>query len=56
MFSIFGQHISKRPIDLDASLVKYFHDIKENLIRTKTYEEIMPCMDRPYKEVSLNDP
>lgn len=57
IISTFGQYSSKGTIDLDASLVKSFEDIRENLILPRTYEEIRPCIDIISDEnLSFNDP
>jgi hypothetical protein len=49
MFSVFGKCSLKGLVELDASLVRYFHDIQRSLIRPKTYEEIRACMDEPHE-------
>lgn len=36
MFLIFGQYSSKEPIELDASMVRYFEDFQKSLIRLMT--------------------
>jgi hypothetical protein len=47
MFSIFGQYNTKEPIELDISFVRFFEDIRKNLIWTLAYEEIRACMEEP---------
>jgi len=41
---------------MDASIVKSFEEIRESLIRSKTYEEIRACMDILNEYLSLADP
>jgi len=56
MFSVFGQHSTKGPIELDASLVRYVEQIQKSLIRPRNYEEIRALLVGPEEEVSLDDP
>jgi len=56
MFSIFDQHSLKGPIKLNTTLVWSFQDIRENLIRLRTYEEIRACMDKLDEDLGLADP
>ena len=56
MFSIFGQHTTRGPIELDASLVISTEQILKSFIRPRTYEEIRALLEPPDKEISLNDP
>jgi len=35
IFYTFGQHSSKGPVELDVSLVRSFHDIRESLFQTR---------------------
>lgn len=46
MFSTFDQYSSKGLIELDNSIVWYFYDIWESMIRSKTHEKTKACMDR----------
>jgi len=56
MFSVFGQHSIRGPIELDASLVRSAKQIRKSLIWPRKYEEIRALLERPEEEVSLNDP
>jgi len=56
MFSIFGQYNTRRPIELDASLVKSVEQIKKSLIRPMNYEEIRALLDAPHEDINLVDP
>lgn len=47
MFFIFGRYNLQGPIKLDAFLVNFCYDIRENLIRYNTYEEIKAYMNIP---------
>jgi hypothetical protein len=55
MFSIFGQHSTKGPIELDASLVRSAETILKSLIRPRNYEEVRALLEGPEEEVSLGD-
>jgi hypothetical protein len=56
MFFIFDLYSLKGPIELDASFLRYFHDIRDSLIQSKTYEEIKAFRDRFDEVLSLDDP
>jgi hypothetical protein len=56
MFSVFGQHSIRGPIELDASLVRSAEQIKKRLIRPRNYEEIRALLEGSKEEVSLDDP
>jgi len=56
MFSVFGQHSTRGPIELDASLVRSAKQIRKSLIWPRKYEEIRALLERPEEEVSLDDP
>ena len=57
MFSVIGQHSTRGPIELDASLVKSVDQILKSLHRPRNYEEIRALLEGPEKEeVSLDDP
>ena len=57
MFSVFGQHITRGLIELDASLVRSDEQILKSLHRPKNYEEIRALLEGPEEEeVSLDDP
>ena len=56
MFSVFGQHSTRGPIELDASLVRSAKQILKSLHRPRSYEEIRALLEGPEEEVSLNDP
>ena len=57
MFFVFGQHITRGPIELDASLVRSTEQILKSLHRSRNYEEIRALLEGPEEEeVSLNDP
>jgi len=55
MFSIFGQHGTRGPIELDASLVRSAEEILKSLHRPRNYEEIRVLLEGPKEEVSLDD-
>ncbi|KEH41643.1 hypothetical protein MTR_1g053260 [Medicago truncatula] len=57
MFYVFGQHSTRGPIELDASLVRSAEQILKSLHRTMNYEEIRALLEEPEEEeVSLDDP
>jgi hypothetical protein len=57
MSSVFGQHIIRGPIELDASLVRSVEQILKSLHRPRNYEEIRALLEGPEEqEVSLDDP
>jgi len=56
MFSILNQYSNKWSIELDASLVRSFQDIKKSLIQPITCEDIRVLIEEPNKEVNLVDP
>jgi len=56
MSSIFGRYSTKRPIELDVSLVNYVEEIQRSLFRPKNYEEIRALLKKPNVEVNLADP
>ena len=57
MFSVFGQHNARGPIELDASLVRSTEQILKSLHRPRNYEEIRALLEGPEEEeVSLDDP
>jgi hypothetical protein len=47
MFFIFSQYITKRPIKLETTLVRFVQDIYSGLIRPSTFDEITECMVEP---------
>jgi len=55
MFSVFGQHSTRGPIELDASLVRSAEQILKSLIRPRNYKEIRALLEPPYEEISLDD-
>ena len=55
MFSVFGQHSIRGPIELDASLVRSAKQIQK-MIRRRNYEEIRALLEGQEEEVSLDDP
>jgi len=56
MFSVFGQHSTRGPIELDASLVRSAEQILKSLHRPMNYEEIRDLLEGPEEEdVSLDD-
>jgi len=56
MFSVFGQHSTRGPIELDASLVRFAEQIQKSLTRPRNYGEIRALLEVPEEEVSLDDP
>jgi len=56
IFSVFGQHKTRGPIELDASLVRSAEQILKSLTRPRNYKEIKALLEGPEKEVSLDDP
>jgi len=56
MFSVFAQHSTRGPIELDASLVRSTKQIQKSLNRPRNYEEIRALLEGPEEEVSLDDP
>ena len=56
MFSVFGQHNTRGPIELDASLVRSAEQILKSLNRPRNYEEIRALLKGPDEEISLGDP
>nr|ABD32829.1 hypothetical protein MtrDRAFT_AC150440g14v2 [Medicago truncatula] len=57
MLFVFGQHSTRGPIELDASLVRSAEQILKILHRTRIYEEIRALLEGPEEdEVSLDDP
>lgn len=57
MFAVFGQHTTRGPIELDASLVKSAEQILKSLHRPRNYEEIRALLEGlEEEEVSLDDP
>jgi len=55
MFSVFGQHITRGPIELDASFVRSAEQIMKSLNRPRNYEEIMALLEGPPdEEISLS--
>jgi len=56
MFSVFGQHSTRGPIELNALLVRSVEQILKSLNRPKNYEEIRALLEGPEEEVSLDDP
>jgi len=56
MFSVFGQHSTRGPIQLDTSLVRSIEQILKSLNWPKNYEEIRALLEGPEEEVSLDDP
>ena len=56
MFFVFGQHNTRGPIELDASLVRSAEQIQKSLIRPRNYEETRGLLEGPEEEVSLGDP
>jgi len=55
MFFVYGQHDTRGPIELDASLVRSAEQIQKRLIRPKNYEETRALLEGPKEEVSLGD-
>ena len=56
MFSVFGQHSTRGPIELDASLVRSAEHILKSLHRPRNYKEIRALLEGPEEEeVSLDD-
>jgi len=55
-FTIFLQHSSRGPIELNDLLDKSFQDIREILIQHMAYEEIKACRDKPHEDLSLAHP
>ena len=47
MFSIFGQYSTTRPIELEASLVKFVGDIPKSSIWPRNYREIWALVEEP---------
>ena len=56
MFSVYAQHSTRGPIELDALLVRSTEQIVKFFIQPKTYEDIRALLEPPYEEISLNDP
>jgi hypothetical protein len=55
MFSVFGQHSTRGPIELDASLVRSAEQILKSLNQTKNFKEIRALLEGPDEEISLDD-
>jgi len=55
MFSVFGQHSTRGPIELDASLVRSAEHILKSLIRPRNYEEIRALLEPLDEKISLDD-
>jgi len=55
MFSVFGHHSTRGPIELNASLVRSAEQIKKSFIWPRNYEEIKALLEVIDKEVSLGD-
>ena len=55
MFSVFAQHSTRGPIELDASLVRSAEKILKSLHRPMIYEEIGALLEPPDEEISLDD-
>jgi len=53
MFSVFGQHSTRGPIELNASLVRYAEQILKSLHQPKNYKENRALLEGPEEEVSL---
>ncbi|KEH29298.1 hypothetical protein MTR_4g033270 [Medicago truncatula] len=56
MFSVFGQHSTTGPIELDASLVRNAEQILKSLHWPRKYEELKALLEGPEEEGSLDDP
>jgi len=56
MFSVFGQHNTRGPIELDASLARSAEQILKSFHQPRNYEEIRDLLEGPEEEVSLDDP
>jgi len=56
MFSVFGQHRTRGPIEWDASLVRSADQILKSLNRPRNYEEIRALLEGQDEEISLGDP
>ena len=57
MFSVFAQHSTRGPIELNASFVRSVEQILKSLPRPRNYEEIRAPLEGPEEEeVSLDDP
>nr|ABO79402.1 hypothetical protein MtrDRAFT_AC136139g26v2 [Medicago truncatula] len=50
MFSVFGQHNTRGPIELDVSLVRSAEQILKSLHRTRKYEEIRALLEGQEEE------
>ncbi|AES59628.1 hypothetical protein MTR_1g023550 [Medicago truncatula] len=55
MFSVFGQHNIRGPIELDVSLVRSAEQIMDSLNRPMIYEEIRALLEPPDEEINLDD-
>jgi len=55
MFSVFSQHSTRGPIELDVSLVRSAEQILKSLHWPRNYEEIRALLEGPEEEVSLDD-
>ena len=55
MFTVFGQHNTRGPIELDASLVRSVEEILKSLHQPMNYEEIRALLEGSVEEVSLDD-
>jgi len=56
MFSVFGQHSTRGPIKLDASLVRSAEQIMKSLNRPRNYEKIRALLKGPPdEEIRLGD-
>ncbi|KEH33197.1 hypothetical protein MTR_3g027265 [Medicago truncatula] len=57
MFFVFGQHSTRGPIKLDASLVRSVEQILKSLHWTRNFREIRALLEGLEEEkVSLDDP
>ena len=57
MFSVFAQHSTRGPIELNASFVRSVEQILKSLPRPRNFEEIRAPLEGPEEEeVSLDDP
>jgi len=55
MFSIFCQYSTRRPTELDASLVRSVEEIRKSLIWPINYEDIRALLEALDEEISLDD-
>jgi len=56
IFSVFGQHNTRGPIELDASLVRSAEQILKSLNWPRNYKETRALLEGQDEEISLGDP